>query len=551
LYEDKPGNLWMLAHSPVLALAKYDRQAGRLTQYPLGQGAAGLESMALLDDGGRGFWVPSNLGLYYFDRRTEHFTRHFEHEETNPSSVSDNSVVAIHRDRAGLLWVGTQNGGLNILDIQQEQFGHFTYRPGDRDSLSQGKATAMWEEPGDVLWVGLFPRALDRLDRKTGQITHYVPGSESATSLGTGSDINAIYKDARGYLWVGGGGAGVDRLDERTGEFKHYRHVPGDAHSIRTDNVVSIYGDRDGELWVGQYGAVSRFDPATGQFTNYPLGPDESAGLAYTVSAVHRDRSGTLWLGTWGGVLSRFDEKANTFVNYPPDRHDPHRLQGGSIGAIHQDQAGALWLASGLGLYRYNREDGSFNRYTENDGLPSNDVMGILEDDAGRLWISTKKGISRFDPKTRAFRNYDASDGLPGNDFARGCYQQGENGEMLFCGSNGVAAFFPATIRESTYVPSVVITSLRIFNKAVPIGPKSALKRAIPYLDSLTLSYRDNVAALSYANSQKNRYRYKLETFEPGWNEVSSKQRAGYLHQSRPRKIRFLRAGIEQRWRVE
>ena len=31
--------------------------------------------------------------------------------------------------------------------------------------------------------------------------------------------------------------------------------------------------------------------------------------LAYTVSAFHRDRSGTLWLGTWGGVLSRFDEK--------------------------------------------------------------------------------------------------------------------------------------------------------------------------------------------------------------------------------------------------
>ena len=60
--------------------------------------------------------------------------------------------------------------------------------------------------------------------------------------------------------------------------------------------------------------------------------------------------------------------------------------------------------------------------------------------------------------------------------------------------------------------------------------PKSVLKKAIPYVDSLTLPYRDNVfsfefAALSYANSHKNRYRYKLENFEPGWNEVDSKQR--------------------------
>ena len=60
--------------------------------------------------------------------------------------------------------------------------------------------------------------------------------------------------------------------------------------------------------------------------------------------------------------------------------------------------------ASGLGLYRFNRQNGTFTRYTENQGLPSNDIMGILEDDAGRLWLSTKKGISRFDPQTETFQ---------------------------------------------------------------------------------------------------------------------------------------------------
>ena len=101
---------------------------------------------------------------------------------------------------------------------------------------------------------------------------------------------------------------------------------------------------------------------------------------------------------------------------------------------------------------------------------------------------------------------------------------------MFFGGSNGFNAFFPENIRDNPYVPPVVITSFKIFNKPVPIGAKSVLKKAIPYVDSLTLSYRDNVfsfefAALSYANSHKNRYRYKLEGFDPGWNEVGSKQR--------------------------
>ena len=180
-------------------------------------------------------------------------------------------------------------------------------------------------------------------------------------------------------------------------------------------------------------------------------------------------------------------------------------------------------------MYRYNRQSGTFTRYTESQGLPSSTIRCIQEDGLGRLWLSTQKGISRFDPQTETFRNYDVSDGLQSNEFSDGCYQ-GPDGEMFFGGSNGFNAFFPEKVRDNPYVPPVVITSFKIFNKPVPIGAKSVLKKAIPYVDSLTLSYRDNVfsfefAALSYANSQKNRYRYKLEGFEPGWNEVGSKQR--------------------------
>ena len=127
------------------------------------------------------------------------------------------------------------------------------------------------------------------------------------------------------------------------------------------------------------------------------------------------------------------------------------------------------------------------------------------------------------------FRNYDVSDGLQSDEFSTGCYQA-PDGEMFFGGSNGFNAFFPENVRDNPYVPPVVITSFKIFNKPVPIGDKSVLKRAIPYVDSLALSYRDNIfsfefAALSYANSHKNRYRYKLENFDSHWNEVGSKQR--------------------------
>jgi signal transduction histidine kinase len=101
---------------------------------------------------------------------------------------------------------------------------------------------------------------------------------------------------------------------------------------------------------------------------------------------------------------------------------------------------------------------------------------------------------------------------------------------MFFCGSKGITAFFPQAIRDNPYVPPVVITSFKIFNDPAPIGPGSELRRAVPYVDSLTIAYRKNVfslefAALSYANSHKNRYRYRLESFDRNWTEVGSKQR--------------------------
>jgi len=552
VYEDGAGNLWMLANSPIVGLVKYDRQAERLTKYPLGALAAGvLASTAnggslngkLAADGQNGLWVPSSQGLYYFDRRTERFTYRFQHDETDPDSLDINAVMSVYRDRGGVLWVGTENAGLNILSFRQEQFVHYRHRPSDPNSLSPGRVKGIYQDANRVLWIGLYPRVLDRLDRKTGQITHYVPKAGDENTLAKGTNVDSIYKDTAGYLWVGGGGSGLDRFDERTGRFKHYRHQPDDPNSLISDNVYTIYGDRNGQIWVGgQYG-ITRFDQATGGFTNYRAVPSNPASLVNWVWTIYQDRSGTLWLGTFGGALIRFDGKAKTFATYTPDSHDPHRLNGGGITTIHEDRTGTLWVGGFDGLYRYDRQSGASARYTESQGLPSSTIRCILEDRVGRLWLGTQKGISRFDPQTETFRNYDVSDGLQSNEFSDGCYQD-PDGEMFLGGSNGFNAFFPENIRDDPYVPPVVITSFKIFNKPVPIGGKSALKKAIPYVDSLTLSYRDNVfsfefAALSYANSHKNRYRYKLEPLEPGWNEVDSKHRLATYTNLDPGKYLF------------
>jgi ligand-binding sensor domain-containing protein/signal transduction histidine kinase len=541
IHEDETGHLWLLTNSPVVGLVRYDRGADRLTSYPLAFRASraggvlasttsgGSLNGMLAADGQNGLWVPSNEGLSYFDRRTQRFTRRFQHEDANPHSLDSNAIFSVYQDRGGVLWVGTENAGLNILNFRQQQFVRYTHRPGDPNSISPGRVKAIHQDRDGVLWVGLFPRALDRLNRKSGQMIHYLPGDGGENTFGAGTNVNSIYRDPSGLLWVGGGGSGLVRFDERTGRFKHYRHDARDPRSLISNNVYTIYGDRNGQMWLGLEGGISRFDPATDGFVNYRPVPENPASLANTVWIIHQDRSGALWAGTWGGVLVRFDDKAETFVSHAPDSRDSRKLNGGGINAILDDRAGTLWVGTFDGLYRHDRRSGAFVRYTEREGLPSSSIRCIVEDRLGRLWLSTQKGVSRFDPRKGTFRNYDASDGLQSNEFSTGCFQAA-NGEIFFGGSNGLNAFLPEHVQDDAYVPPVVVSNFTMFNRPVRIGADSVIKRAIPYVESLTLAYGDNVfslefAALSYANSHKNRYRYRLEGFDPGWNDADSRHR--------------------------
>jgi ligand-binding sensor domain-containing protein/signal transduction histidine kinase len=533
VYEADSGDLWLLTQSPIVGLVKYEAQAERFREFPLSEGSVGALASVLnggslggklVADGQNGLWVPSSQGLYYFDRRRERFAYRFQHDESNRDSLDTNAIMSVYRDRSGVLWVGTENAGVDTLNFRQEQFIHYKHRSQEPNSLSPGRVKAIHQDRNGVLWVGLFPRALDRLERKTGRMIHYAADPDT---LGKGTNVDSIYTDTAGNLWVGGGGSGLARLDPSSGHFTHYRHDPDDPGSLISDNVYTVAGDRQGHVWVGgQYG-LSRFDSATNKFTNYRPVPDDPASLLNWIWTIYADHSGTLRLGTFGGALIEFDEETKVFTLHAPDARDPHRLNGGGITTIHEDSKGTLWLGGFDGLYRYQRPSGRFTRYTEVQGLPSSTIRCIQEDRSGRLWLSTQKGVSRFDPTLETFRNYDVTDGLQSDEFSDGCYQS-PDGEIFFGGSNGFNAFYPDQVRDNPYVPPMAITSFKVFNKTVPIG--EVLKQSIPYVDSLILPYRDNVfsfefAALSYANSHRNRYRYRLENFDATWTEVGSKQR--------------------------
>ncbi len=485
-------------------------------------------------------WLATyGTGILRFDPVAETFLSRVEHDPLRPTSLSGNKVTAFLRDRSGAFWVGTSGNGLNKLGPPAKAFEHYRSDPADAQSLSDDMVMAIHEDRAGILWLGTWNGGLNRLDRRSGAVRRYRADPEDPARLAR-DDVRAVLEDSGGTLWVGTEGGGLHRLDRAAGTFTRYQHASEDSSTLRDDDVWVLYEDSAGTLWVGTYGGgLSRYLPDSDSFSHYLHDRDDPGSLSSNVvRAIFQDRAGRLWVGTGGGGLNRFDPRSSRrspprsmpFERYRHDPRDTASLSSDEVLSILEDRAGTLWIGTHSGgLNRLlpgssgSPEDVSFRHYTTEDGMPSNVVYGILEDGRGLLWMSTNRGLSRFDPQAETFRNYDVSDGLQSQEFNSGAYFKSPRGEMFFGGLGGFNAFFASRIEDNPYVPPVVLTSFKKFNREVPLETEPAL------LSAVTLGHHENVfsfelAALSYTAQHRNRYAYRLVGFRDQWTELGNKR---------------------------
>ena len=529
MYDDGESSLWI---ATMVGLYRFERSSGRYRAYH----DEGLSTRmtqeavdAIFKDRSGTLWIGiRGGGLGRFERSRDRFT-FYVHNPRDAESLSENSVNAIEEDKSGALWVGTVAGGLNKLDRARKAFSYFTVDPSSASGLSDGVVTGLIEDKSGGLWIATS-HGVNMLDRMTGTYTQYLHDPKNPRSLAFNITC-PILEDRKGSIWVGTFGGGLDRLDQQRHTFVHYTHATMDPHSLGDNSIASLCEDRDGRLWVGtaQRG-LDRFDPHSGNFTHFEHDPNDPNSLSSNwVYAIYEDRGGTVWLGTGGGGLDKLDKRTLKFSHYRRVPEDTLSLSYNSVRAIYEDRKGTLWVGTGAGLNRFESSTGSFKRYTTRDGIESDQIAGILEDDRGNLWLGTGKGVSRFDPESGIFRNFDVSDGVRVHEcWGQSCYRN-RSGEMYFGGINGFIRFHPDSIKDNPYVPPILITAFKMFDKLVP------LDSAISDKHSVEMSYRENVfsfefAALSYTSPEKNQYAYRLDGFDNDWIYCRTRRYATYTN---------------------
>ncbi|WIL20006.1 sensor histidine kinase [Geothrix sp.] len=223
------------------------------------------------------------------------------------SGSGSDEVFAVFEDSRGDIWFSTVANPLNGL-------GRWV-RAGDRIEGFNGKAgiperpslaTAFAEDQAGNVWVAFNGAGLGRF--RNGRFDLFTEADGIPACW-----IRSMMLDGSGRLWVACSRGGVRIIEDPTAAVPHVRAFTTDQ-GLAGNSIWSCVEDRWGRVYVGTGAGIDRVDLEHGRVLHL----SEAQGLASGVPrAAIRDREGTLWFGLSGG-LSRYVPPAPKPEQPPP-----------------------------------------------------------------------------------------------------------------------------------------------------------------------------------------------------------------------------------------
>lgn len=537
IYCDADGDLWLFVMDGTQGLYYVNTKTKQIKNFTQGQSSLNVNIIRSVVQDNRGFiWVGTDHGGINVIDKIDFSFRYVLHQDEDPASLAQNSITMMIKDQQGIIWVGTYKNGISYYHELINRFPLYKHSLLNKNTLPYADVNRFVEDQNGNLWIGTNGGGLLYFDRKKNTYKQYLHNPNQPNSLSS-NVIVSLWIDHENKLWIGTYFGGLNSFDGKT--FTRYTHNPADPTSIRDQNVWEIFEDSAHRLWVGTLSrGLELFDRKTKTFTHFKSGDLNSVQASY-ISAIAEDQAGNIWFGSdWG--VSILMQQSGRFVQFVTDKKNPRSISSNAVLDIHTDKIGRVWIATQGGLNYYDATTNSFGHFMEEDGLPHNTILTIEEADDGKLWVSTPNGISAVTVTEdqgvmkASFRNYDEADGLQGKQFNENASLKTRAGEMIFGGPNGFNIFIPENLQLNNHLPKVVLTDFQLFSKSIKpdeaIDGNKVLTRSIVQSPNIVLQPGQNVfaiefAALNFIHPEKNEYQYMLEGFQNDWLKVDNNLR--------------------------
>jgi signal transduction histidine kinase/ligand-binding sensor domain-containing protein len=424
--------------------------------------------------------------------------------------------ISLLEDRSGALWSGSDGRGMRVL--YPVPFQGVPQTGGDPEE----SARMVCQDAQGTVWCLMGDNTLGRIEQ--GRIERVHPGVPG------GGPISALWPRRAGGLWVGTRGGQLYAMDH--GQFHPVRGPDGrswdaiDALYEDPDNVLWVAATRQGLIKVAQ-GAAPVMLPAVRDILALAGGGAGPLYLASRTQGLGILESGEIrWLGRKEGL--------------------------GTSGALSLllDGEGLLWLGTVEGLRLYRK--GAISTFANHPGPLLLGIHSILLDSSFRMWFGTRQGVFQIsraallnsldEPGPSLGSLFDHHDGMPSRETSGGAQPAAwrtREGDLYFPTSRGLARL------DGSHAPSPGPPLRLHILKAESdekVLPETLPLQVPPGTHRFEVSY----TATSLTQADKVRFRYRLEGWEPLWNEVGDRRFSAYSNLP-PGTYRF----VLQAWRLD
>jgi len=483
--------------------------------------------MSIVEDHQNYIWIGTfGGGLIRYDL-SQNKSLHFFNNPLDHNSLGDNDVLSLSVDRSGIIWAGSHLGaGVTKIQINNSKFHLIKHDAANNNSLNDNVVWSVYKDLENILWIGTYKGGLNKIDLNKNTFASI---SKSDNKNGISSNhIRVIREDNYNNLWIGTYDGGLNIVNKNNFRSVVYKNNPADKNSISANQVQDVLFESDSIYWVATFGGglnkiVVKGNPLNQKlfFKHYKNELNNSESISDNrVYKLFRSKDGSFWIATYGGGLNKFDPLTEKFKRYSINSGKDDKFNVENLMTVFEDSDGTIWLGSyGGSLTSFDRKTEKFKRYSWQEGLTSGVVYGILEDNDKNLWISSDDGIFKLNLTTKQFTRYDIQDGVQSLEFSGGAYFKDENGIMYFGGINGLNFFDPKEIVTNKFLPSIVITSVKVFNNPIKGERKE-----------ITLDYKQNFitfefSSLDFYDPLDNQYAFLLEGMQSNWQYVDASSR--------------------------
>ena len=282
--------------------------------------------------------------------------------------LSNNKVLAIKKDHAGRMLVGTFDG-LNVLD--NDSFNIIT----SKEVLLMNYIRDINTIDDTVYVLGTFRTLKDFIRKDYKSDLFYLFNSSAVcitryNSFIVGGWSNDIYIQPYPPKPV---------YNERTFLFND---------SSANNQVYKIFRDNRNNLWIGSTLGLCKINQsAQAQKTFFPQNEILTSPIKYIV----QDRNNKIWFAGDKGIAS-YDPNESVIANYP--KINEHDLS--SSNTLSVDKYNRLWIGSMNGLFILDKD--SLKILNTETGLPSSEIYSLYYDSTNNhMWIGSSKGLSSLD----------------------------------------------------------------------------------------------------------------------------------------------------------